>query len=182
MRWPGQDVGGVVIGVARWSLVCPMMASCESARASRAGPKVRPRVRHRMVPLSLAHVQTAYSPFSPQFPALKTQWRPRRSGRFSPCLATATSNMNTDEGATEQHYFWAGGHFLLLLCSLRFFLAKLLFRAVSSWWYRGTWLYWVACCVAVVQILVSFSQLHWSAHQLCHCVPVSDTSCFLLRE
>ena len=37
----------------------------------------------------------------------------------------------------EQHYLWAAGHFLLLLCSLRFFLAKLMFRAVSAFWYKG---------------------------------------------
>ncbi|KAI0670129.1 hypothetical protein C8Q78DRAFT_1080026 [Trametes maxima] len=40
--------------------------------------------------------------------------------------------------ATTQHYLWAAGHFLLLACSLRFFLAKALFRAVSIWWYKAS--------------------------------------------
>ncbi|KAI0735412.1 hypothetical protein C8Q76DRAFT_281765 [Earliella scabrosa] len=40
--------------------------------------------------------------------------------------------------ATTQHYLWAAGHFILLLCSLRFFLAKLMFKAVSSFWYRAS--------------------------------------------
>ncbi|TFK90211.1 hypothetical protein K466DRAFT_399150 [Polyporus arcularius HHB13444] len=40
--------------------------------------------------------------------------------------------------ATTQHYLWAAGHFLLLLCSLRFFLAKLMFRAVSTFWYKAS--------------------------------------------
>ncbi|KAI0639176.1 hypothetical protein C8Q77DRAFT_1222789 [Trametes polyzona] len=38
--------------------------------------------------------------------------------------------------ATTQHYVWAAGHFVLLVCSLRFFFAKALFRAVSAWWYK----------------------------------------------
>ncbi|KAM5538249.1 hypothetical protein V8D89_008136 [Ganoderma adspersum] len=40
--------------------------------------------------------------------------------------------------ATTQHYLWAGGHFLLLICSLRFFLAKLMFTSISSFWYRAS--------------------------------------------
>ncbi|KAI0374401.1 hypothetical protein BV20DRAFT_1049206 [Pilatotrama ljubarskyi] len=40
--------------------------------------------------------------------------------------------------ATTQHYLWAGGHFLLLLCSLRFFLAKVMFRTISAWWYKAS--------------------------------------------
>ncbi|KAL6304212.1 hypothetical protein BKA93DRAFT_784378 [Sparassis latifolia] len=38
--------------------------------------------------------------------------------------------------ATTQHYMWAGGHFILLISSLRYFLAAILFRAVSAWWYK----------------------------------------------
>ncbi|KAL7285696.1 hypothetical protein PYCCODRAFT_1464676 [Trametes coccinea BRFM310] len=37
--------------------------------------------------------------------------------------------------ATTQHYLWAAGHFILLLCSFKYFLAKVLFRDVSNWWY-----------------------------------------------
>ncbi|KAH9853166.1 hypothetical protein C2E23DRAFT_917643, partial [Lenzites betulinus] len=37
-----------------------------------------------------------------------------------------------------QHYVWAAGHFILLVCSLRFFFAKALFRAVSAWWYKAS--------------------------------------------
>ncbi|RPD81767.1 hypothetical protein L226DRAFT_496829 [Lentinus tigrinus ALCF2SS1-7] len=40
--------------------------------------------------------------------------------------------------ATTQHYLWAAGHFLLLLCSLRFFLAKCMFRDVSAFWYKAS--------------------------------------------
>ncbi|OBZ79662.1 Tetra-spanning protein 1 [Grifola frondosa] len=38
--------------------------------------------------------------------------------------------------ATTQHYLWAAGHFVLLISSLRYFLAWMLFRSVSSWWYK----------------------------------------------
>ncbi|PCH33425.1 hypothetical protein WOLCODRAFT_135129 [Wolfiporia cocos MD-104 SS10] len=38
--------------------------------------------------------------------------------------------------ATTQHYAWAAGHFLLLLSALRYFLATVLFRGVSSGWYK----------------------------------------------
>ncbi|KAI0757235.1 hypothetical protein C8Q80DRAFT_1265188 [Daedaleopsis nitida] len=34
--------------------------------------------------------------------------------------------------------YHAGGHFLLLVCSLRFFVAKLMFRAVSTFWYKAS--------------------------------------------
>ncbi|KAH9921968.1 uncharacterized protein BXZ73DRAFT_91669 [Epithele typhae] len=40
--------------------------------------------------------------------------------------------------ATTQHYIWAGGHCLLLLCSLRFFLGKIMFTTVSGWWYKAS--------------------------------------------
>ncbi|KAF7310722.1 hypothetical protein HMN09_00615200 [Mycena chlorophos] len=39
--------------------------------------------------------------------------------------------------ATTQHYLWASGHFILLVASLRYFLASLLLRSVSTWWYKG---------------------------------------------
>lgn len=40
-----------------------------------------------------------------------------------------------------QHYLWASGHFVLLVASLRYFLAWITFKAVSTWWYKGAlWL------------------------------------------
>jgi len=38
--------------------------------------------------------------------------------------------------ATTQHYLWAGGHFVLLISALRYFLATVTFKAVPSWWYK----------------------------------------------
>jgi len=38
--------------------------------------------------------------------------------------------------ATTQHYLWAGGHFVLLISALRYFLATVTLKAVSSWWYK----------------------------------------------
>ncbi|KDR84778.1 hypothetical protein GALMADRAFT_233127 [Galerina marginata CBS 339.88] len=40
--------------------------------------------------------------------------------------------------ATTQHYLWASGHFLLLLSSLRYFLAWVTFKSVSVWWYKAS--------------------------------------------
>ncbi|KAJ7706413.1 hypothetical protein B0H17DRAFT_628386 [Mycena rosella] len=40
--------------------------------------------------------------------------------------------------ATTQHYLWASGHFLLLLSSLRYFIAWVTFKSVSSWWYKAS--------------------------------------------
>jgi hypothetical protein len=37
----------------------------------------------------------------------------------------------------RQHYLWAGGHFVLLISALRYFLATITLKAVSSWWYKG---------------------------------------------
>ena len=37
----------------------------------------------------------------------------------------------------SQHYLWAFGHLVLLVGSLRYFLAWLTFKAVSTWWYKG---------------------------------------------
>ncbi|OSX67763.1 hypothetical protein POSPLADRAFT_1042958 [Postia placenta MAD-698-R-SB12] len=42
--------------------------------------------------------------------------------------------------ATTQHYLWASGHFILLLSSLRYFLATVMFRGVSTWWYKASFL------------------------------------------
>jgi len=40
--------------------------------------------------------------------------------------------------ATTQHYLWAGGHFILLISSLRYFLATLTLKTVSAWWYKAS--------------------------------------------
>ncbi|TFK76856.1 hypothetical protein BDN72DRAFT_830023 [Pluteus cervinus] len=42
--------------------------------------------------------------------------------------------------ATTQHYLWASGHFLLLVSSFRYFLAVVTLKAVSSWWYKASFL------------------------------------------
>ncbi|KAG1845482.1 hypothetical protein DFJ58DRAFT_907128 [Suillus subalutaceus] len=42
--------------------------------------------------------------------------------------------------ATSQHYLWAGGHFLLLLSGFRYLLAWIMFKSVSSWWYKASFL------------------------------------------
>ncbi|KAG2045164.1 hypothetical protein BDR03DRAFT_930171 [Suillus americanus] len=42
--------------------------------------------------------------------------------------------------ATTQHYLWAGGHFLLLLSGFRYLLAWIMFKSVSSWWYKASFL------------------------------------------
>lgn len=42
--------------------------------------------------------------------------------------------------ATTQHYIWAAGHFILLVSSLRYFLAAMLFRGPSAWWYKTSFL------------------------------------------
>jgi len=40
--------------------------------------------------------------------------------------------------ATTQHYLWASGHFLLLISALRYFLATITFKGVSTWWYKAS--------------------------------------------
>lgn len=40
--------------------------------------------------------------------------------------------------ATTQHYFWALGHFVLLAASLRYFLAWLAFKSISTLWYKAS--------------------------------------------
>ncbi|KAF9557857.1 hypothetical protein CPC08DRAFT_819645 [Agrocybe pediades] len=40
--------------------------------------------------------------------------------------------------ATSQHYLWAGGHFLLLLSSLRYLLAWATFKTASTLWYKAS--------------------------------------------
>ncbi|KAG1825628.1 uncharacterized protein BJ212DRAFT_286781 [Suillus subaureus] len=52
--------------------------------------------------------------------------------------------------ATTQHYLWAGGHFLLLLSGFRYLLAWIMFKSVSSWWYKASFLgalmsYFIVC-------------------------------------
>ncbi|KII93422.1 hypothetical protein PLICRDRAFT_131170 [Plicaturopsis crispa FD-325 SS-3] len=40
--------------------------------------------------------------------------------------------------ATTQHYLWASGHFLLLVSALRYFVAWVMFKNVSAWWYKAS--------------------------------------------
>jgi len=40
--------------------------------------------------------------------------------------------------ATTQHYLWASGHFLLLVSSLRYFIAWVTFKSISAWWYKAS--------------------------------------------
>jgi len=40
--------------------------------------------------------------------------------------------------ATTQHYLWASGHFILLIASLRYFIAWATFKSVSAWWYKAS--------------------------------------------
>ncbi|KAF5355970.1 hypothetical protein D9756_004240 [Leucocoprinus leucothites] len=40
--------------------------------------------------------------------------------------------------ATTQHYLWASGHFILLVASIRYFLAWLTFKAISVWWFKAS--------------------------------------------
>lgn len=37
-----------------------------------------------------------------------------------------------------QHYVWAGGHFILLICALRYIFAWAFFKTASLWWYKGS--------------------------------------------
>lgn len=37
-----------------------------------------------------------------------------------------------------QHYVWAGGHFILLICALRYIFAWSFFKTASLWWYKGS--------------------------------------------
>ncbi|KAG7450268.1 uncharacterized protein BT62DRAFT_927584 [Guyanagaster necrorhizus] len=41
--------------------------------------------------------------------------------------------------AATQHYLWASGHFILLLSALRYFIAWITFKSVSSWWYKTSY-------------------------------------------
>jgi len=40
--------------------------------------------------------------------------------------------------ATTQHYLWASGHFILLVSALRYFIAWVTFKSVSTWWYKAS--------------------------------------------
>ncbi|EMD41719.1 hypothetical protein CERSUDRAFT_110294 [Gelatoporia subvermispora B] len=42
--------------------------------------------------------------------------------------------------ATTQHYMWAAGHFIVTLSALRYFIASLLFRGPSVWWYKTSFM------------------------------------------
>jgi hypothetical protein len=46
-----------------------------------------------------------------------------------------------------QHYVWAGGHFILLICALRYILAWSFFKTASLWWYKGSAVF-LRCTVA----------------------------------
>ncbi|KAJ7071239.1 hypothetical protein C8F01DRAFT_1244869 [Mycena amicta] len=48
--------------------------------------------------------------------------------------------------ATTQHYLWASGHFLLLVASLRYFLASLMWRSVSAWCFTGALVSYAIVC------------------------------------
>ena len=69
-----------------------------------------------------------------------------------------------------QHYLWASGHFLLLLSSLRYFVAWLTFKHPSAWSYKGESSLVVR---SPMFILLVRSKFHWCSHQLRHCLPVS---------
>jgi len=38
--------------------------------------------------------------------------------------------------ATNQHYLWASGHFILLISAFRYIYTWITFNAVASWWYK----------------------------------------------
>ncbi|KAI0271541.1 hypothetical protein BC834DRAFT_1039012 [Gloeopeniophorella convolvens] len=42
--------------------------------------------------------------------------------------------------ATTQHYIWAGGHFVLLVSSLRYIIAWITFKGASLWWYKASYI------------------------------------------
>ncbi|KAJ3561025.1 hypothetical protein NP233_g10452 [Leucocoprinus birnbaumii] len=39
---------------------------------------------------------------------------------------------------STQHYLWASGHFILLIASIRYFIAWLIFKAISAWWFKAS--------------------------------------------
>ena len=55
-----------------------------------------------------------------------------RTGKSSPCFLQRLPAQRL-----RQHYLWAGGHFVLLISALRYFLAIVTLKAISSWWYKG---------------------------------------------
>lgn len=63
---------------------------------------------------------------------------------FSAHMATAQVGLFPDLSTSShpclrQHYLWAGGHFILLISALRYFLAIVTLKAISPWWYKGMW-------------------------------------------
>ena len=80
----------------------------------------------------------------------------------------------------RQHYLWAGGHFVLLISALRYFLATITLKAVSSWWYKGVWLSLGPSFRAVADITdLANSQFHRCSHKLRDSLPVSFFHLFL---
>lgn len=50
----------------------------------------------------------------------------------------SVSDANCPPFSGMQHYLWAGGHFVLLISSVRYLLAWILFRSPGAGWYKGT--------------------------------------------
>jgi len=61
--------------------------------------------------------------------------------------------------ASTQHYMWATGHFILLVCSLRYLLPALLFRSPSVWWYKTGFIGALVSYVIVCQKSIGTPQL-----------------------
>ncbi|KAM6497929.1 Uncharacterized protein family UPF0121 [Amanita muscaria] len=66
--------------------------------------------------------------------------------------------------ATTQHYFWAGGHLLLLASAFRYFLAAFTFRSASDTWYKASLLgalisYAIVCYKSLKPFQVSVAWL-----------------------
>ena len=76
--------------------------------------------QHNFIPFPLIHTLSSYG----DFPGKSLPHPPQCP--LTPCL--------------RQHYLWAGGHFVLLISALRYFIATITLKAVSSWWYKGLWL------------------------------------------
>jgi len=78
----------------------------------------------------------------------------------------------------SQHYLWAFGHLVLLVGSLRYLLASLSFKAVSTWWYKSTKIchkHWQS----LTKNTVSFSGALVSYAIVCQWVSVSQLNCVI---
>lgn len=144
----GHDVCGA------WAVGTVREAVTERSGESRAGPKARPRVRHRGCLLSLVHVLRApdclLTVFSP--PNSYQVRNGHHAGQW------VLAHVRRDFGAHSlilsgggQHYLWASGHFILLVCSLRFFLSKLMFGSPSPWWYKRAYMHHWRCMCGVLR-------------------------------